>query len=931
MPPSRKTSSGRQTRAPARIAAAVQPASPATRPGRKKAKPASQAPAQQATATLQDQMAIMIQQQVQTATAEMRQLVADLARPQQDAGHETPPTPTAPTAPTAIAVPVQPLPAPSSEGVALGPTTSQGLGVQAASDMPGITVAAGPSSATPHAQVLGAPLELLSVKDRSLLSAVPGMSFDLQDMIELKVKEQIWADKFINFASLIHQPNQNQMLVAKITEDSALEGQPILIPSTTHKKVKTFEEWMQAFLIFVSVYTAKHQNQTAALMKYAHTILQLSNSGGNWRYYDECFRKLRPINGWSWAMFQGELWQTAMTNASSPLHVGSQKQPFRGGAKGIGSPDQPPEIDRSRPDIVINFTRGKNVLPTADFPTYVGNARVPTRVAVAQSLPLQLPRAPESPQPETSRLPGRWLSPVDPQVLHQALEGYDSGKREFLVQGFTQGFNIPFSGNLPATHANNLKSALAFPEVVRDKIRAELDNNRIEGPFNHPPFHNLVISPIGIVPKKNGNFRMIHHLSYPEGNSINDGIAPEHSSVAYATLDEAIKILKSLPPGSFLAKTDIESAFRIIPIHPSCYHLLGFTFQSHFYFDKRLPMGLSASCQLFEQFSSALEWIANNKIHIQHMIHVLDDFLIIASSEHLAQTSLDMFILWAEMLGVPISQTKTFNPSNVMSFLGIELDTVLQEARLPVDKLQRARFLVSELARKKKVQLKNLQQVIGFLNFACLVVPPGRPFLRRLIDLTRGARNPSHWIRLTKEARLDLGAWALFLESFNGKSFFLDSDWITNAELHLFTDASKTLGFGALFGTSWFYGEWPERWQHLEILVKELFPILAALVTWGHRLSNKKIVVHTDNLALVYILRNATSKEPMTMCLVRKVVLTCLQHNIVFYPIHIMGSVNVLADLLSRLKFQEFRAKAPWADLVMTALNPQIQPENWSP
>jgi hypothetical protein len=37
-------------------------------------------------------------------------------------------------------------------------------------------------------------------------------------------------------------------------------------------------------------------------------------------------------------------------------------------------------------------------------------------------------------------------------------------------------------------------------------------------------------------------------------------------------VDDAIAIIKKLGRGCFLAKTDIKSAFRIIPIRPADYH-----------------------------------------------------------------------------------------------------------------------------------------------------------------------------------------------------------------------------------------------------------------------------------------------------------------------------------------------------------------------
>ena len=89
------------------------------------------------------------------------------------------------------------------------------------------------------------------------------------------------------------------------------------------------------------------------------------------------------------------------------------------------------------------------------------------------------------------------------------------------------------------------------------------------------------------MPKKApGEFRLIHHLSYPKGFSINDGIPSEYSAVSYAMIEDAIKTLKCAGQGCFLAKTDIKSAFCIVPIHPDDYHLLGFMWRNMFYYDR---------------------------------------------------------------------------------------------------------------------------------------------------------------------------------------------------------------------------------------------------------------------------------------------------------------------------------------------------------
>ena len=111
---------------------------------------------------------------------------------------------------------------------------------------------------------------------------------------------------------------------------------------------------------------------------------------------------------------------------------------------------------------------------------------------------------------------------------------------------------------------------------------------------------------------------------------------------------------------------------------------------------------------------------------------------------------------------------------------------------------------------RRKVTLRELQSLIGLLNFACYVVQPSRTFLRKLIDRTKGIQQPHFHIRLNKESRLDIAAWLLFIDNFNGKTILLKQIWISANKLHLYTDAAGSLGFGAIFESEWFYCSWNE-------------------------------------------------------------------------------------------------------------------------
>ena len=134
-----------------------------------------------------------------------------------------------------------------------------------------------------------------------------------------------------------------------------------------------------------------------------------------------------------------------------------------------------------------------------------------------------------------------------------------------------------------------------------------------------------------------------------------------------------------------MVKTDVKSGFRIIPIHPNDYLLLGIKWENLYYFDRCLPMGCSSSCAIFEAFSTALEWLALHRLGASGVLHILDNFLFIAESEEKCQADLKSFLNLCEYLGIPIAEEKTVGPHTVLQFASITLDTVKQEARLPDD------------------------------------------------------------------------------------------------------------------------------------------------------------------------------------------------------------------------------------------------------
>jgi hypothetical protein len=122
-------------------------------------------------------------------------------------------------------------------------------------------------------------------------------------------------------------------------------------------------------------------------------------------------------------------------------------------------------------------------------------------------------------------------------------------------------------------------------------------------------------------------------------------------------------------------------------------------------------------------------------------------------------------------LGVPIANEKTKGPSTVITFLGVEFDTINMELRLPSEKLQKLQLQLDHILYKDKITLLQLQSLLGSLNFACRVVRPGRVFLRRLYDVSTLVKRQHHKIPINKSMKDDLKLWKKFFLSYNGVSY----------------------------------------------------------------------------------------------------------------------------------------------------------------
>lgn len=443
--------------------------------------------------------------------------------------------------------------------------------------------------------------------------------------------------------------------------------------------------------------------------------------------------------------------------------------------------------------------------------------------------------------------------------------------RDFLLTGLSEGFQIiSHDCDLRPAEVINYKSATG--PGVRDRVEQTITDEIRNGNYIVTDTKPTIVSALGAVPKPDSDkLRLIHDCSRPEHSNVNSYISNLHH-FSYVTVDKAVSLIT---PNAYLAKLDLKSAYRHVPIHPSNYTATGLAWHFSgddaptYLYDCKLPFGAAKSPEIFHRLTQAITRMMDRGGY-SSVLAYLDDYLIICDTEQECQQAYQDLIELLGELGFKINWDKAVGPCQRLTFLGIEIDTVRRQLTLPDRKLCELRILLSDTLAKRSITKRDLQSLLGKLNFAARVVFGGRTYLRRIIDTVNRLRRPHHRVRINSQLRADLDWWTEFLLVFNGKSFFVDSEPVSSAEFS--TDACP-VGGGVFFRGDWFYLHWATdelRLANAHINLLETFTVFAALERWKESLSGKWITVRTDNTTTLSVINKGTSRDPIVMQWLRK-------------------------------------------------------------
>ena len=454
----------------------------------------------------------------------------------------------------------------------------------------------------------------------------------------------------------------------------------------------------------------------------------------------------------------------------------------------------------------------------------------------------------------------------------------------------------------------NHNGANDFPEDMLSYLGKESKCSAILGPFSCNPFSTgLKISPLNTVPKKDiSERRVILDLSFPKGSAVNDFINKdeylgEKTDLVYPKVDDFIELIKAKGRGCLLYKLDLRKAFRQISVCPGQFNVVSFIWKKHIFCDTVLSMGARSAAYCCQRMTNAISFIMF-QIGI-YLLNYLDD-LASAESPELAQFSFNTVRSILKKLGIEEAQSKACFPSTVMTFVGVLFDTNKMTIEVTPERLKEINLLLKTWLEKHTASLKEIQSLLGKLNFIAACVRPGRIFISRMLkwlkSLNKETSSRLQQVEIPLYVKKDVLWWYRFLPTYNGISLMLYEEWCTPDAI-CSSDACLQ-GCGGFWLGKYFHTSFPVKFKEekYHITVLEMFSVVICLKLWGNNFKGKRIQMFCDNESICHVVNSGKTKNELLQDCLREISFLAAVHEFQLKLVYIQSSANRLSDLLSR-------------------------------
>ena len=458
----------------------------------------------------------------------------------------------------------------------------------------------------------------------------------------------------------------------------------------------------------------------------------------------------------------------------------------------------------------------------------------------------------------------------------------------FTLQIVREGYLIPFKDQKPPLSSRPIDLSSGHPNL-QGALQALLEKGAVERVHN--PGSLGFYSRLFLVPKKNGSWRPIKDLS-----TLNSFV-----DIRSFKMETVTSIRNSILPDHWGVSLDLTDAYFHVPIHPRSRKYLRFCVKGQVFQFRSLPFGLATAPRVFTKFMAVVG--AHLRLNGSVILQYFDDWLI----HHVQRESLlqDLSRSWVEIssLGLLLNPTKSdLVPSQQFTFVGMNFLTNLNRVRVPPQRSESLRNLVSLFLTKDKVTARSFLSLLGVLSAASSLVELGRLYLRPiqlyLLALWRPNQDSLSDLVPIRPPLLPHLRWWLVEDRLSAGVPIVPPV----PTISLITDASN-LGWGAHLEPLGLTasGIWSTRDRLLHINNLELKAVTLAVSQFSQNIKDHCVLLSTDNTTVVsYVLKQGGTHSLSLFRETLELFQRCQSLNVRLLAKHLPGRLNVLADSLSR-------------------------------
>ena len=477
--------------------------------------------------------------------------------------------------------------------------------------------------------------------------------------------------------------------------------------------------------------------------------------------------------------------------------------------------------------------------------------------------------------------------------------------------------------NYPGTVLTSSKNIIPQPREqiprIIDALASFTSKGHMAGPLFDVDAQSLKINPIMAVKKPGGHIRVVGNLKHPSGYSFNEGIAEEEKDiwpVEMTNAKDVASMILDAGQGAWLACTDMKDAYKMIPVDLSQRKLQAYSFCGAIFIELKLIFGDKLACLFFDRLHYC---ILNAFVYPEAPMHkasqgrTVDDIPSVVPE--VAEAKLRQFVktyrcklkcLNIEAADNDPTCTKAFDMSQEGEVLGTRFNTNQLTWSMPHDKLYRLITQLRRLAEGKTYSLRDLESIVGKLNYISGLCPPLLNFLGTPIQAI--SEHLEEWSvegTLAQEVDRDLARFtpsqfmkqdllmvaAILVDSFENPLPIMRPDPTPPlSAVPVYTDASgkingvdvPSLGiffppFDGMYGAAFsipFSRDFLLQSNGTGLVADttttlEALGVLASLAIHPHRLAGREVHFRIDNVAVVYSFRKRRSNDRLANTIIR--------------------------------------------------------------